>query len=124
MTLPSNLSACITHSTESVIISLLTKDARIPSCPIEIPSETEMVANSIGKPPAAITPAFAFSANRLNDILQGVISFQEEAIPIWGFLKSSSFIPTALNIARAGALSKPSVTSLLLGFKSPGLVAI
>ncbi len=83
-----------------------------------------MVPNSIGKPPAAKTPALAFSANRLSDMLQGVISFQDEAIPICGFLKSSSFIPTARSIDLAGARSKPSVTSLLRGFISPGLVAM
>ena len=91
---------------------------------MEIPSETEIVLKVMGKPPAAKTPAFAFSAKRRSDILHGVISFQEEAIPICGFLKSSSFMPTARSIDLAGARSKPSVTSLLRGFISPGLFAI
>ncbi len=55
-------------------------------------------------------------ANRSNERLHGVISFHEDAIPIWAFLKSSSCIPTARSIPRAGALSKPSVTKPDLGF--------
>ena len=35
---------------------------RIPRWPIETPSETEMVVNSNGVPPAAATPSFAASA--------------------------------------------------------------
>jgi hypothetical protein len=31
-----------------------TSEARIPSWPIEMPSDTEMVPNSIGKPPACV----------------------------------------------------------------------
>ena len=47
-TIPSSRSACTTNSTESAITSRDTRDARIPSCPIEMPSETAMVVNSIG----------------------------------------------------------------------------
>ena len=116
VTMPSNRSACITASTESAIISRDTNEKCIPSCPIEIPSETEIVPNCIGKPPAAVTPFLDALANRSNERLHGVISFQEDAIPIWAFLKSSSCIPTARSIPRAGALSKPSVTKPDLGF--------
>jgi hypothetical protein len=49
-------------------------------------------------------------------MLHGVISFQDDAIPICAFLKSSSFIPTARNIPRAGARSMPSVTNPERGF--------
>jgi hypothetical protein len=45
-----------------------------------------------------------------------VISFQEDAIPIWGFTQSASPIPTARNIPRAGERSSPSVTIPDLGF--------
>ena len=83
---------------------------------MEIPSETEIVPNCIGKPPASTTPFFEAFARRSNERLQGVISFQDEAIPICGFAKSSSFIPTARNIPRAGARSKPSVTKPERGF--------
>ena len=53
VTMPSSRSACITASTESAMISRETREKCIPSCPIEMPSETEMVPNCIGKPPAA-----------------------------------------------------------------------
>ncbi len=43
-------------------------------------------------------------------------SFQEEATPICGLSQSSSVIPTARSMARAGARAGPSVTSWLRGF--------
>ncbi|CAB4724596.1 unannotated protein [freshwater metagenome] len=63
-----------------------------------------------------MTPFFEALANRSKDKLHGVTSFQEEAIPICAFAKSSSLNPTARSIPRAGALSKPSVTKPDLGF--------
>ena len=48
VTMPSRRSACITVSTESAMISRLTSEKCIPSCPMEMPSDTEMVANSSG----------------------------------------------------------------------------
>ncbi len=50
-TSPSNRSACITSSTESAMTSRLINDAFMPSCPMAIPSETEIVVNSIGTAP-------------------------------------------------------------------------
>ena len=38
-------------------------------------------------------------------------SFHDEATPIWGLSQSSSVMPTARSIARAGAFCMPSVTS-------------
>ena len=108
---PSRRSACITVSTESAITSRETKEKCMPSCPMEIPSETEMVPNSSGYPPAAWTPCFAASAKRSRDKLHGVTSLQELATPIWGFTQSSSPIPTARSIPRAAVFSIPSVTS-------------
>ena len=49
----SNRSACTINSTESAITSRLTSDAFMPSCPIEMPSETAMVPNSSGTAPPA-----------------------------------------------------------------------
>ncbi len=46
--MPSSLSACTTVSTESAITSRDTSEKCIPSWPIEMPSETEMVPNSSG----------------------------------------------------------------------------
>ena len=74
--------------------------------------------NSIGKPPAWCTPSLAAVARRSRDRLQGVISFHDDAMPIWGFAKSSSVIPTARSIPRAAARSIPSVTSRLRGLRS------
>ena len=45
---PSIRSADITVSTESAMISRLTSEKCMPSCPMEMPSETEMVPNSSG----------------------------------------------------------------------------
>ena len=48
VTMASKRSACMTVSTESAITSRLTSEARIPSPPMEMPSDTAMVTNSIG----------------------------------------------------------------------------
>jgi len=48
VTRASNRSACIITSTESAMISRLTRDARIPSWPMEMPSLMAMVMNSRG----------------------------------------------------------------------------
>ena len=48
VTMPSKRSACITVSTESAMTSRLTSEARMPSWPMEMPSETATVTNSIG----------------------------------------------------------------------------
>jgi len=46
------------------------------------------------------------------DVLNDAIEvFQDEATPICGLVKSSSIMPTARSIARAGARSYPRVTS-------------
>jgi hypothetical protein len=47
--------------------------------------------------------------------LQGVISFHDEATPIWGLAKSASSMPIARSMPRAPARSMPSVTSKLRG---------
>ena len=39
-----------------------TSDAFMPSVPMETPSETAMVLNSIGVPPAARMPSLTFTA--------------------------------------------------------------
>ena len=117
VTEPSRRSANMTVSTLSAMTSRDTSEARIPSWPMEMPSETEMVPNSIGKPPARRTPSLDACARRCSDRLQGVISFQDEAMPICGLSMSSSVIPTARSIARAGARWAPSVTSVLRGLR-------
>src|SRR5438270_10739357 len=81
-----------------------------------MPSLTAIVTNSIGKPPASRTPTFARFANRSSGMLHGVTSFLLDATPTCALSQSASVIPTARNIARAGARSNPSVTSWLRGF--------
>ena len=100
------------------MISRLTSEPRIPSCPIEMPSLIAIVTNSIGNPPASRTPSLQRFASRSSGRLQGVTSFQLDATPICALPQSASVMPTARNMARAGARSIPSVTSRLRGFMS------
>ena len=43
--------------------SRLTSEPRMPSVPIATPSETEMVLNSMGVPPASRMPSFTYCAS-------------------------------------------------------------
>src|SRR3954451_22831492 len=115
---PSSRSANMTVSTESAMTSRDTSEARMPSWPMEMPKEPETVPTSRGYPPASCPPSWARLASRSSERLQGVISFQDDATPICGFSQSSSPMPTARSIARAGALVIPSVTSRLRGLTS------
>ena len=81
----------------------------MPSVPIDTPSETEIVLNSIGVPPAARTPSLTRWASSRWLKLHGIVSIQVVATPIRGFARSSSVKPIAFSIARAGARSGPSV---------------
>jgi hypothetical protein len=85
----------------------------MPSVPIETPSETETVLNSIGAPPAARTPRFTCWARSRWLRLHGIVSIHVVATPISGRARSSSVKPTPLSIARAGARSGPSVSAAL-----------
>ena len=84
--------------------SRLTSDARIPSWPIEMPSETAMVTNSNGNPPAARPPPWPAGPAGRAGRLHGVTSFQLDATPTWGLSQSASVMPTARSMARAGRL--------------------
>jgi hypothetical protein len=88
---------------------------------MEMPSETATVMNSSGKPPAARTPSLARLARRSSGMLHGVSSFHDEHTPTCGLSQSPSPIPTARNIARAGARVLPSVTSKLRGLLEDGM---
>jgi len=94
VTMASKRSACMTNSTESAMTSRETSDARMPSWPMEIPSETAIVVNSRPTPPAPTTPCFALPARRGPLRLQGVTSLPAETTPTWGLSKSSSLRPT------------------------------
>ena len=93
------------------MISRDTSEPRMPSWPIEMPSETAIVTNSSGKPPASRTPTLARLASRSSGMLHGVTSFHDDATPTCALPKSASVMPTARSIARAGARVLPSVTS-------------
>ena len=62
-TRPSKRWARATSSIESAITSRETSEPRMPSVPIVTPSETEIVLNSTGIPPAARIPSFTFCAS-------------------------------------------------------------
>src|SRR3989440_11959829 len=88
----------------------------MPSVPIDTPSETAMVLNSIGVPTAPRMPALAFSARRRWLKLQGTVSIQLCPTPISGFAKPPRVKPIARSMARAPARSSPSVNRALCRF--------
>src|SRR6476646_3635615 len=102
-----------TSSIESAITSRETSDARMPSVPMETPSEIAIVLNSSGVPPASRTPRFASCASSLWLRLHGIVSIHVVATPIRGLARSSSVSPTAFSIERAPARSGPSVIAWL-----------
>ena len=81
----------------------------MPSTPIVTPSDTEMVLNSIGVPPASRMPCLTFCASARWLKLHGIVSIHVVATPTKGRAMSSSVKPIALSIARAAARSGPSV---------------
>ncbi len=74
----------MTTSTESAMTSRLTSEKCMPSWPMLMPSDTEMVPNCSGYPPPECTPSWRPGARRSRLRLHGVISFHELAIPICG----------------------------------------
>jgi hypothetical protein len=75
---------------ESAITSREMSEAFIPSVPIAIPSETEIVFSSIGVPPSARIPSRTLAAMRRWLKLHGMTSIQQCATPISGRPRSSS----------------------------------
>ena len=102
-----------TSSIESAITSRETSEARMPDVPIETPSETAIVLNSIGVPPASRTPRFTCTARSRWLRLHGIVSIQVVPTPTIGFARSSSVKPVAFSIERAPARSGPSVSAAL-----------
>ena len=75
----------------------------MPVVPIETPSETEIVLNSIGVPPAARMPVLHVHARaRAGSGCTASSRSSVVATPTSGFARSSSVKPTAFSIARAG----------------------
>ena len=89
-TTASNRCPRATSSIESATSSRLTSEVFIPSVPIVIPSDTAIVLNSIGVPPAARTPSLTRSASRRRWKLHGIVSVQVLAMPTMGRARSSS----------------------------------
>ena len=83
-TSPSKRCPRATSSIESAITSRETRLARIPSVPIETPSETAIVLNSIGVPPASRIPRFTSCASSRWFRLHGIVSIQVVATPMIG----------------------------------------
>ena len=100
-------------SIESAITSRDTSEQRMPSVPIDTPSETAMVLSSIGVPPAARIPRFTCWARSRWLRLHGMVSIHVVATPTMGLARSSSVNPVPFSIARAGARSGPSVMAAL-----------
>ena len=115
-TRPSNRWPRAASSIESAMTSRETSEQRMPSVPIETPSDTEIVFSSTGVPPASRTPAFTCTASSRWLRLHGIVSIQVVATPTSGRARSSSVKPTPLSIARAGARSGPSVMAALWRF--------
>ena len=79
-----------TSSIESATTSRLTREAFIPSVHMLMPSETAIVLNSTGVPPASRTPSFTRSARSRRWMLHGITSIQVFATPTSGFSRSAS----------------------------------
>jgi hypothetical protein len=65
--------ACTISSIESAITSRETSEARMPGVPCDWLSDTAIVLNSSGTPPAAATAPAACSASRRWLRLQGIV---------------------------------------------------
>ena len=74
-----------------------------------MPSETEMVVNARGVPPAASTPSCACAACSASVPLQGVVSPAVVTTPMKGRAMAASSSPIPRMKARCGARSMPSV---------------
>ena len=71
----------MTNSTESAITSRETKEALIPSCPMDIPSDTAIVEKIRPAESSPLTPSFAKFDNSGPVKLQGVTSLPAETMP-------------------------------------------
>ncbi len=85
----------------------------MPSVPIAIPSETEIVWKTSGSTRSDRSSSAAASASSSRCMLQGVTLFQVAATPACGSCRSSVVHPIARSIERAAAWAGPPVTSRL-----------
>src|SRR5215470_16669556 len=101
-------SPCTTASIESAISSRDNSENFMPSWFMLMPSETEIVVNSRGVPPASATPSLAASTWKPWVMLHGVCSPFIETTPIIGFWIAASSSPIARMKARCGVRASPS----------------
>ena len=94
--------------------SLEMREYLMPLCPIAIPSQTAGTPKTKGLPPASMIPSRTASTISLRCMCPGTMSFQEFAIPMNGFSKSSSESPSALRRLLWGAAPGPFLTASLL----------
>ncbi len=87
--------------------SRLGSENRMPSVPMEMPSDTVMVLKMSGAPPACCTPLLAMRASSSMCMLHGVTSLHVLAMPTIGFLKSSSVKPTSAQHGPVGRTRRP-----------------
>ena len=108
----------VTTSMESAITSRLTRDAFIPSVPMEMPSLMVIVPNSKGTPSAWRIPSLTAWAQPVQvDVARGHVAGQVGQTATKGLSMSSRVRPIAVSMARAGARSGPSVISRLRCFR-------
>ncbi len=117
----SNMCPITASSIESAMTSRETSEARIPSVPIATPSDTEIVLNSIGVPPASRTPSLTAWASWRRCRLHGITSVQVLTTATSGRSRSASVRPVALSMARAGARDSPLTRASLRRGRAGGL---
>ena len=83
--------------------SRLTSEARIPSWPIEMPSDTVIVPNSSGHAAGLADAGLDVLGERAQRHVARRDLVPRVAMPICGLSQSSSVSPTARSIARAAA---------------------
>src|SRR5688500_18691087 len=90
-------------SIESAISSRDTNEARMPGVPWVWLSETAIVLNSSGTPPASSTPVATAAANSRCVRLHGMVPVQVEPMPTIGPVSRAGSIPMARKCERAPA---------------------
>ena len=97
--------AWVISSIESAITSRETSDARMPGVPCDWLSETAIVLNGSGTPPASATPAQTWRDSSSWLRLQGIVPVHVEQTPTIGPSSRVGSIPSARKCARAPARS-------------------
>src|SRR4051794_27571458 len=97
--------ACAISSIESAITSREISDARIPGVPCDWLSETAIVLNGSGTPPASRAPFATCCASSSWLTLHGIVPVHVDTTPTIGSSSRAGSIPSARKCARAPARS-------------------